>query len=191
MFDIRVPKAPKLVAKTAVGFGIETLFPYQYYLFIGSSTGMFIYDARDIKVPVKVSEFRHARACDPVVVEGSKAYVTLHNGTRCGDSENELHVVDITDLSNPALLVSRKMDNPMGLAVSSGIAYICDGANVRILDVRDEQNIRELSTIALGNSYDLIYSDGLLVIVAPNGLYVYNVSDPSKPVKISEIPNIG
>ena len=190
VFDIREAARPKLVGNTAVGFGIETLFPYKYYLFIGSQTGMFIYDARDIKVPVKVSEFRHARACDPVVVEGNRAYVTLHNGTRCGDSENELHVVDITDLANPALLISRKMDNPMGLAVVDGIAYVCDGANVRILDVRDEKNIKELSVIAIGSSYDVIYSDGLLVVTAPNGIYIFNVTNPSDPVKISEILNI-
>ena len=191
VFDIRDPKKPKLEAKVAVGFGIETLFPYQYYLFIGSSTGMFIYDARDIRVPIKVAEFRHARACDPVVIEGTRAYVTLRNGTRCGDSENELHVVDITTISKPVLLSSFVMDGPMGLAVSDGIAYICDNENVRILDVRYDTDIRELSRIFLGNSYDLIYNEGILIIVAPNGLYVYNVTDPAKPVKISEIPNIG
>jgi hypothetical protein len=152
---------------------------------------MFIYDARDIRVPIKVAEFRHARACDPVVVEGTRAYVTLRNGTACGPAENELHIVDISAIANPVLLSTFTMDGPMGLAVSDGIAYICDNENVRILDVRDANKITELSRIFLGNSYDLIYNEGLLIIVAPNGLYVYNVSNPAKPVKISEIPNIG
>ncbi|MDH7515968.1 MAG: hypothetical protein QHI48_08860 [Bacteroidota bacterium] len=190
VFDIRVPDKPRLIGRTAVGFGIETLFPYRYYLFIGSRTGMFIYDARDVAVPVKVSEFRHARACDPVVVENDRAYVTLRNGTLCGESENELHIVDISNVSDPVLLSSYGMESPAGLAVSDGIAYVCDGPHLRILDVRNEQAVREISSIPLGNTFDVIYSEGLLIVASPNGLYVYDVRDPSKPVRIGFLSNI-
>ncbi len=190
VFDIRQPEKPRLLGKTGVGFGIETLFPYRYYLFIGSQTGMFIYDARDVRVPVKVSEFRHARACDPVVVEGDRAYVTLRNGTICGDSENELHILDITDVTNPVLLKSHTMESPAGIAVVDGLAYICDGPNLRILDVKDEEAIREISSVALGNSYDLIYNEGMLVVVSPNGLYIYDVRVPAKPVRIGYLSAI-
>ena len=190
VFDIREPRTPKLLGKTAIGFGIETLFPYEHYLFIGSQTGMFIYDARDVRLPVKVSEFRHARACDPVVVEGDRAYVTLRNGTRCGDSENELHIVDISKITDPLLLSSYTMDGPQGLSVGGGTAIVCDLNDVSILDVKNEQAVREIASIPVPNAYDVIWSGNLLIIVAPNGLFLFDVKDIASPVRIAEVSNL-
>jgi len=191
VFDIRDAKNPSLVGKVNIGFGIETLFQHDDYLFIGSQTGMFIFDARDIKVPVKVSEFRHARSCDPVFVEGNRAYITLRSGGRCGPTDNALHIVDIKDVLNPVLITSYLMTNPAGLSVANGIAYICDNRFIRIVDVRDEGSVHELSSIELGNSYDVIYNDGLLFIVAPNGVFIYNVSDPVHPARVAVVSSIG
>ncbi|MBK8279937.1 MAG: hypothetical protein IPK94_07395 [Saprospiraceae bacterium] len=51
-----------------------------------------------------LSTFSHARACDPVYVEGDIAYITLRNGTRCENFTNELDVVDITNITSPRLI---------------------------------------------------------------------------------------
>ncbi len=190
VFDIIQPRAPKLVGKVSIGFGIETLFPYENYLFIGSQTGMFIFDARDVRLPIKVSEFRHARACDPVVVEGERAYVTLRNGTRCGESENELHIVDIADVKSPMLIASHGLDGPQGLSVRNSMVIVCDANDVKILDVRNEKAPVPVSSIPVANGYDVIWSGDLLVIVAPNGLYLYDVADPAQPRQLAMVSNV-
>ena len=62
---------------------IETLFAYNKKLFVGSTSGVFIYDITDPAFPQYKSQFTHLRSCDPVVVQGDYAYVTLRNTTQC------------------------------------------------------------------------------------------------------------
>lgn len=191
VFDIRTPEKPRLVGKVNIGFGIETLFFYKDYFFVGSNTGMFIFDNRDVRLPVKVGEFRHVRACDPVVVEGTHAYVTLRSGARCGQVDPAMHIVDISDVKNTSLISSYGMEGPIGLAVDNGIAYVCDQSAVRILDVKDPKNVVEVQRIDIPNNFDCIYNNGLLFIVGPMGIYVYDVHDPSNPIRLASISNLG
>lgn len=100
VFDISTAEKPDSVNKINLGWGIETIFPYKDKLFIGSNTGMYIFDNSNPAKPVRQSIFQHARACDPVVVEGDKAYVTLRQGW-CGQSPNQLDIVNISSLTNP------------------------------------------------------------------------------------------
>jgi len=110
-----------LVSDFNVGWGIETIYPYGDNLFIGSQTGMFIYDITNPSTPWYLSEFRHARACDPVYVDGDRAYVTLRDGTRCENFNNQLDVLNISDLRNPSLIVTHQMDNPHGSSVKGSM----------------------------------------------------------------------
>jgi hypothetical protein len=190
VFDIRTPLKPSLVGRVNVGFGIETLFFHDSYLFIGSATGMFIYDARDVQVPVKLSQFTHARACDPVVVEGTTAYVTLRSSVFCGPAEDALHIVDIADVKNPALIATVPMEGPQGLAVSGGIGVVCDRNAVRVLDLRNPAAVRALADIPVTDAYDVISSGSALFIVGPMGLDIYDVSDPAAPQRKSRIPTV-
>ncbi|MEM9987362.1 MAG: hypothetical protein AAF804_19895, partial [Bacteroidota bacterium] len=85
---------PQQVSSQQIGWGdIETIFPMKGNLFIGSMNGMYIYSLSDPNEPNYVSEFQHVRSCDPVVVEGDFAYVTLRGGTPCGGFSNQLDVV--------------------------------------------------------------------------------------------------
>src|SRR5690606_1133897 len=49
----------------------ETIFPYDGYLYLGTTTGMMIYNTANPASPQYVGAISHARACDPVVVEGN------------------------------------------------------------------------------------------------------------------------
>ncbi|HET8828856.1 MAG TPA: hypothetical protein VFM79_05925, partial [Pelobium sp.] len=80
VFDLEDAEKPVFIKDIAIGFGIETIFPYQDKLFIGSTTGMHIYDASNPLSPTKLSTYSHVTSCDPVIVEGNYAYVTLRSG---------------------------------------------------------------------------------------------------------------
>jgi len=122
------------------------------------------------------------RACDPVVVEGSLAYVTLRGGTRCGTLVSALHIVDINDLMKPSLLVSYALPQPMGLDVKNKVAYVCDDSTgVFILDTTNPNSIRELARITDKKGYDTIVRDNLLIVVSEGFVSFYNVSQVDMP----------
>jgi len=86
------------------GGEFETLFIQKDILFVGSTTGMYTVDAEDEFNPYFVSGFAHATACDPVVVFGNTAYITVRGGSSCGAIEDQINVIDVTDIANPTLL---------------------------------------------------------------------------------------
>ena len=184
--------APQLLNTVHVDWGsIETLFPYENYLFIGGNAGMFIYDRTDPALPTYVSKFTHARACDPVFVQGNTAYVTLRNGSICESFVNQLDIIDITNVQNPQLKKSYDMTNPHGLAVVDDDLYICDGAaGLRVFDKSDLNEIdnNQVEHIDDINAYDIIpLSKDHIIVVGDGGLYQYDSSDPNSLKELSFI----
>lgn len=183
VFDIEDPTKPRFVNRVHIGWGIETIFPYNDYLFIGGQNGMYIYSKTDPRNPRFISTYEHVRACDPVVVEGSLAYVTLRGGTRCGTVVSALHILDVADLFKPKLLKSHPLPQPIGLDVRNKIAYVCDDSvGVYILDTNNLNDIRELARITDKRGYDTILHNDVLIVVSPDAVSFYNASQPSAPV---------
>jgi len=183
---------PQLLNTVQVDWGnIETLFPYGNFLFIGGNNGMFIYDRTNPELPTFVSRFTHARACDPVFVQGNTAFVTLRNGSRCESFTNQLDVIDITNIENPQLKRSYDMTNPHGLAVVNDDLYICDGdAGLRVFDKTDLNKIddNQVEHINDINAYDIIpLSKDHIIVVGDGGLYQYDSSNPSSLKELSYI----
>lgn len=191
VFDIVNPGEPVFVTRIKIGWGIETIFPYNNYLFIGSQSEVYIYNVDDIRVPKYVSRFIHARACDPVFVEGSLAYVTLNSGGPCGWTNDALHIVDIRKIETPALIGSTGfgiLTNPFGLTVHENIAFVCDGGGgVKVIDVRNAANIKLLGQITGIDVFDTIKRGNNLFVIGPYGVYIYDVTKPENPISISTI----
>ncbi|MEX0290656.1 MAG: LVIVD repeat-containing protein, partial [Flavobacteriaceae bacterium] len=80
VFEISDLENPKDLEDVYAGFDIETIFNRGEHLFLGSMRGMYIYDISSPATPSFISEFQHGTACDPVVVDGDYAYVTLRGG---------------------------------------------------------------------------------------------------------------
>lgn len=195
IFDISNSQDPNRVNQVTVGmgWGIETIFPYQDKLFIGSNVGMFIYDNSNPQSPTYLSEFQHADVCDPVFVDGNFAYVTLRSGTNCQGFSNQLDVVDISNITNPTLVSSTNMHNPHGLTVEDDKLYLCDGSDgFKVFDLADKQAIGQ-NQLFHDNSipaYDAITiprADAVMVI-GKDGFYQYNTSDPAALQLLSHIP---
>ena len=191
-YDIKDLTEPVELNTVHVDWGrIETLFPYGDYLFIGGTDGMSIYDRTDPAAPSFVSTFRHARACDPVFVQGNTAYVTLRNGSRCQSFTNQLDVIDITNVENPQLKKSYDMTNPHGLAVVNEDLYICDGdAGLRVFDKSDLNKIddNQIEHIDDINAYDIIpLTNDHMIVVGDGGLYQYDSSNPKSLKELSFI----
>ncbi|MBZ0198555.1 MAG: hypothetical protein K8H86_01720, partial [Ignavibacteriaceae bacterium] len=188
IFNLAIPAHPAYISKINVGWDIETIYSYNNNLFIGGTNGMYIYSITDPQNPVQISTFTHARACDPVVVENNRAYVTLRSGTTCGPSENALHIIDITNISNPSLLKTVLMDEPYGLSVNNNIVYVCDGVGgIKILNAANLTQVEFLKVLGSTMPHDCILSSDILYVTAQDGIIVYNVANPASPVRLSMI----
>jgi len=172
------PVNPSLWSTVDVGWGIETIFPYGNYLFIGSTTGMFIYDNTNPENPTQLSAFAHVTSCDPVVAQGDYAYVTLRAGSFCGGGVNRLDILDITDLTNPLLVESYAMQGPFGLGIDGATMFVCDGvAGLKVYDVTDPKNINLIAFETNNETYDVILVPPLAIVVGPDGLDQYDYTD--------------
>lgn len=181
VFDLTNPQTPSEINQVDVGWGIETLFPYQNNLFIGAADGMYIFENSNPLEPTFLSKFNHARACDPVVVQDDIAFVTLRDGTECDGFANQLDVVDVSNLSSPSLLYSFEMDNPHGLGVDGDALFICEGDyGLKLFDKSDLSQIDShlQNWIKDVHAYDVIPLGGLLILIGEDGLYQFDYSDP-------------
>lgn len=77
LFDVSKKADPEFVKQINLGWGIETIFPFKDKLFIGSNTGMHIYDISSPAAPEQLSVYSHITSCDPVVANDDYAFVTL------------------------------------------------------------------------------------------------------------------
>ncbi len=178
VFNIELPKEAKPTGDVNIGWGIETIFPVKDKLFIGSNSGMFVYDATDPDNPSLLSTFRHASSCDPVFVKGDIAYITLRSGNRCQGYTNQLDVVNIKDVLKPELIKTYPMDNPHGLTVLDNTLVLCEGDyGTKVLDVEDPENVKIKSKITEKHFYDVIgISKEDIIMVGNNGLYQYELN---------------
>lgn len=190
VFDISAPANPLANGTAYIGRNIETIFPYNNHLFIGSTNGMFIYNISNPTAPTYVSTYIHGTACDPVVVDGDYAYITLRSGTPCNTALNQLEVVDIKTLTNPVLKHTVEMSNPHGLGKWGDVLYVCDGnAGLKVMDAKTPETIPANPVVQVTsiNATDVIPFNNRLLMIGTDGLYQYDISNPLQINYLSRI----
>ncbi len=170
---------------------VETLFISDDYLYVGTSNGMHILDLANPGAPNFLSTYQHITACDPVVVEGDKAYVTLRTGNWCGGTQNLLEVIDISDKYEPKRLSSFSMKKPYGLGIDDGTLFVCEGEyGLKVYDANDENNITSHLIAAFPgiNAYDVIPMESFLFMIGEDGFYIYDYSDLNNISILGSLP---
>jgi hypothetical protein len=188
-FNITSAQNTVKVDQKGLGWGIETIFPYQENLFIGSESAMYIYELSNPTSPSQLSVYLHATSCDPVVVEGEYAFVTLREGERCPGGINRLEVIDVEDLTQPTKVQSYEMINPHGLGIDNGTLFISEGDfGLKILDASNPLEIKQLRHITDIHAYDVIPLNGVLMVTGESGIVQYDYSDLENLRHLSSIP---
>lgn len=189
VFDISQAQLPRQVNNVSLGLNIETLFPYKGMLFIGSRTGMHIYDNSNPVQPVLLSQYQHVQSCDPVVVQGNYAYVTLRDGTECRFGQNLLDVINIADPRAPRLERTFQMLNPHGLGIDGNTLFVCEGDHgLKVFDATHPVDLVETQFIKNIRTYDVIPRNKVLLVVGKDGLFQYDYSDARNLRLLSTIP---
>ncbi len=190
VFDLSENGIPKEKEPVYVGWGIETIFSQGDNLFLGSSTGMFIFSLVDPARPALAGQAQHLRSCDPVVANDTVAFVTLRGGSPCGPATEGLYTYDITDSSNPELQTIFELSSPAGLALNQTVLYVCrKEMGLSVLDVSNAKAPKLLLTITNASFEDAIVYDTLLICYVSNGIRLYDISKPAYPVFINEVAN--
>ena len=180
---INDPLAPANKQPVQIWRTVETLFAYNNNLFLGTTTGMLIYSVANPDAPSPVSEVNHMTACDPVVVQGNTAYVTVRSGRNCGGTINQLDVIDISNLNAPFIIKSYAMYNPHGLGIDGNILFICDGtAGLKVFNAAnsltiDQNLIQQFMNI---QATDIIPHNNIAIMIGSDGLYQYDYSNPAE-----------
>jgi len=184
VFDIQNLEAPVKVNEEYVTWESETIFYQDNKLFIGTRTGMYIYDITQPNSPTYISSFDHMKFCDPVVVDGNYAYVTLRAGASCSDNgemqmlDSRLEIIDISDIYNPQLVKTYIMDEPYGLGIKGDKLFICDGASgLKVYDKTDVLNLQLVQNFNVNHAYDVIPLQDKLLMIGDNTLTQYNYID--------------
>ena len=189
VFNVDAPATPSFVKEIGLSFGIETIYPFKDKLFIGSSTGMFIFDISTASNPTYVGGIEHMRACDPVVTDGDYAYVTLRSGTTCGSVlESRLEVMDVKQLNSPKLVATYPMKNPYGLGKDGNLLWICDGsAGLKMYDASNPTGITLKAVYPGLEPFDVIPYNKTLIVSAKEGIIQYDYSNPNQMVELSRL----
>jgi hypothetical protein len=192
VFLISDPANPELLETINLGVGIETIYPENDHLFIGTQNGVLIYDVTNPRSPEKVSEVDHVTSCDPVIANDQYAIATLRGGTPCNGNLNVLDIIDIEDLSNPTLVASRELINPYGLGFSNtneNIVYVCDGyAGLKPYDISNLDMIEEVMFMEELHALDVIpREDNSLVVLTRQGIYQFDATNATNLVQKSFI----
>jgi len=193
VFDLTDAENPVYSDQVNLGWGIETIFPYEDKLFIGANNGMHIYDASIPTAPEHLSTFEHVLGCDPVVVANDIAYVTLWGGRECGSIGDQLEVIDVSDARNPRSLQVTPMSSSHGLGVADGKLFLCaQWEGLKVFDLTDDGLLGEqLSALDNINARDVIVlpADNDLIVLgyADDGIQQYNYDDRGQLTPTSRI----
>ena len=189
IIDLSGSEPVKVAENIYIGGNVETIFSYKDNMFMGTPTGMLIYSVADPLKPEYVRAVWHVFGCDPVVVENDMAYVTIHSGNACGQTNNDLIIYDVSDVRDPRHIVTYAMKNPKGLGIDNGTLFLCDDG-LKIFNASDPQTLmaNRLAHYSGMDGFDVIPFDNVLMMIADDGLYQYDYSDLTKIQKLSKLP---
>ena len=193
VFALDDPANPEFKGINRLGWGIETIFPYEDMLFIGSTTGMHIYGIEDPVSPQLYSTVEHVRSCDPVVVQNDMAYVTMWGGSDCGNVQDQLMVVDVSSPRSPKTLQMIPMSNSHGLGVDGDKLFLCSGPEgLKVLDILEDGTVGdqrvEAGSFPAKDVIVLPWQQRLIVLGWEQaGLRQYDYDDQGTPMLAGEI----
>lgn len=188
IFNLAGAEPEKAAESIWLSGSVETIFSYKDCLFMGTPTGMMIYSVADPLKPEYQSLMWHVYGCDPVVVENDIAYVTVHAGNNCGQNNNELIILDVSNVKSPQPIVSYTMTKPKGLGIDNGTLFLCDDG-LKVFDAKDPQTLlaNRLAHYSGMEGYDVIPHDNVLMMIADDGIYQYDYSNPKEITMLSKL----
>ncbi|MDN4165198.1 hypothetical protein QWY31_06780 [Cytophagales bacterium LB-30] len=188
-FSLENPTEPEFRSVVDIDDVVETIYGLDDKLFIGSQNGMYIYDVSIPEYPDYVGAFSHIQACDPVIPYGNYAYVTLRGGTGCRNAaNNQLDVLDITDIQNPFLIQSIPMSNPHGLGISGQLLFVAEAyEGIKVFNISNPEEPLQVGHYREIHVVDVILHRGLLIATGRDGVHQFDYTNPTELQLVSSL----
>ncbi len=174
-----------------VNWNAETIFITDNHLFLGTQSGLIVLSLEVPERPVQIGNFTHMTSCDPVVIKGDLAFITLKGGSTCrGGILNQLDVVKMSNsYTKFTLLKSYPMYGPQGLGIDGDLLFLCDGdAGLKVYNAADPLSILQIATFPSINAYDVIPMNNYLFMIGEKGFMLYDYSNIQNIKQIGFIP---
>lgn len=191
VIDVTDAGNPVAGAEITTDSRLETIFPADSLLFLGTPNGMLIYSLADPANPQYQSFFQHFFGCDPVVVQGDYAYVTVRADAPCraGQDASQLYVVDVSDPVNPIGLIDEEVITPYGLGVSDSLLFLCRGDNgLELFHAFPPDSVVSQIVVDSIHAWDVIPHNQVLLVTGEDGIFQYDFTDPYRLTLLSQLP---
>ena len=194
LFPINIANPAKPVKQLTLGLSggnVETIFPYKTYLYLGTSSGVLIYNTAGSKAtPTYINTLWHITGCDPVVVSDNYAFSTVRGGSVCRTNDmSQLNVYDVNNPTMATLVRNMGMIEPYGLGVKDDLLFVCQGKNGLFVYDWDKTN----ENLTLRHSYpdihafDVIVNGDVLIVTADNGLFQFDITSKDNITYLSKL----
>ena len=190
VYNIADVANPVLKNTVPVGFEIETIYPFQDKLFIGSTSVVHIFSVDDPESPKKLSTAispEVIRRCDPVVAKDTVAYATLRTNSMCGGTQSILAAYDIKDITNPIQRATYPVSEPYGLGYADTALYVCDRFGLFVFNIKNAFAPQLIKKITDGWYMDVIPYNNTLICQVQDGLNLFDISKRMEPTLITKI----
>jgi hypothetical protein len=191
-FKLNSASDATLLNTSYISWNVETIFITDNHMFLGTQNGMIVQSLEVPERPSQVGTFSHITACDPVVIKGDLAFVTLKGGNTCRGTVNQLDVIRMSnDYSKFELLKTYPMYGPQGLGIDDDLLFVCDGdAGLKIYNSADPLAITNnmIASFPLINAYDVIPMNNYLFMIGEKGFVLYDYSTIQNIKQIGFIP---
>jgi hypothetical protein len=167
--------------KVTVGSNLETIYPQNNNLFIGTRFSMIVMSISNPSMPSYISEYNHPTSCDPVLPYGNVAYLTLRTGdfSGCSGDVNSVSVLNISNVSNPIKIDEFPLTSPYGMTLINNNLFVGEGENgITIFDAANPSSLVQLTHNSSIKAYDIIKHPTLIDVVlttGSNGLTQYKI----------------
>lgn len=175
---------------THIGEGMETIFPFEDNLYVGSRSAVSIFDITNPKEPTVAYEFDHASACDPVLPSEGVAYVTLRTAdfSACPGNTNSLLVLDTRNIYNVKQKEEIAMSSPFGMTIKGNQLYVGEGNNgLKIFDITEKYTPELTRTINNISAYDVIphpTNSNIILTTGPDGVSQYLINNNGESLEL-------
>lgn len=167
--------------KEYVGSNLETIYPQNNNLFIGTRFSMIVMSISNPSMPSYISEYNHPTSCDPVLPNGNVAYLTLRTGdfSGCSGDVNSISVLNISNVSNPIKIDEFTLASPYGMTLINTNLFVGEGANgITIFDATNPSSIVQTTHNASVKAFDIIKHptiNDVILTTGTNGLTQYKI----------------
>ncbi len=175
VLDLNDGRNPQNVKTIPTFGGLETAITYENHLFLGAENGVYIYNLDDPETPEFVTLYTHQTGCDPVIVNGDFAYLTIRDEVTCtGHFVNQLLTIDISDITNPQTLDTVEMIRPRGLTIYNGDLYVGEGVlGLKKFNINTPWQPKLDTFFTTIPANDMIGLPNQMIITANNGVSQY------------------